>query len=358
MTDSSPAPPAAMPEAAAGWKQPAIRVLALSTALLGFIFVLNAYLSYWHGWPGAEGIIGHYGLLGFEPPTKPIKDGDFIYGFIQIAFNLLAIAGVIYYVRRTRSRTLLTDADRLSGIAAYIARSSFWAVLLIGFFDALISFLQVEGVLEDVVGKSLADDLGISRVRGGWVHVPLAIIGFIIGIFNKSLGFIWLALLVVVAELQIVILRFIFSYEQAFMADLVRFWYAAMFLFGSAYTLLHEGHVRVDVLYSGYDARKKAWVNAVGALFLGAPVCWIVLTMGMANNLSVITGPVLSFEITQSSFGMYVKYLLAAYLLVFALTMLLEFMAALLRSAGLLLGEADAVKRAEEAAAEEEPAHA
>ena len=343
--------------AATSWLQPAVRVFALCTAALSFVFVVNAYRSYWHGWPGAEGLIGHWELFGFEPPNKPLKDGDFIYGIAQLLFNFLTIVAIVFYVSRTRQRTLVVDADRLSAYAAYIARASFWAVLLVGLADAIISLLQVEGALGDVVGKELAKDLGVARVRGAWVHMPLIAIGLIIATFNKSLGFIWLALLVVAAELQIVLLRFIFSYEQAFMADLVRFWYAAMFLFGSAYTLLHEGHVRVDVLYSGFTTRKKAWVNTLGAIFLGGPVCWIVLTMGMANNLSVITGPLLSYEISQSSFGMYVKYLLAAYLLIFALTMLLEFMAALLRNAGTLLGEADALERAK-STQHEEPVHA
>ena len=147
-----------------------------------------------------------------------------------------------------------------------------------------------------------------------------------------------------VAELQIVILRFLYSYEQAFMADLVRFWYAALFLFASAYTLLHEGHVRVDVLYSGFGARRRAWVNAVGAAILGAPVCWIVMTMGLANKFSIVSGPLLSFEVTQAGFGLYVKYMLAGYLLVFAVTMLLEFMASMLSNAGVLLAEEDAPK--------------
>ncbi len=332
-------------------------MFALSVVALAFVFVVNSYLSYWHGWPGAEGLVGHYELLGFEPPTKALQGGDFVYGSIQVLFNLLTIAAIVFYVLRTRQRTLATDAERLSGYSAYIARSAFWAVLLVGFADAVISFLQVEGFLVDVVGKEMAQDLGISRVRGAWVHLPLIAVGMIIGAFNKALGFVWLALLVVVAELQIVLLRFIFSYEQAFMADLVRFWYAAMFLFGSAYTLLHEGHVRVDVLYSGFSTRRKAWVNALGAIFLGAPVCWIVLTMGLANNLSVISGPLLSFEISQSSFGMYVKYLLAAYLLIFASTMLLEFMSVLLKSAGILLREPGALAAAKETE-HEEPVHA
>ena len=80
--------------------------------------------------------------------------------------------------------------------------------------------------------------------------MPL-ILGIILATRTKTLGFHWLALLIVVGELMIVVFRFIFSYEQAFMSDLVRFWYGALFLFASAHTLLEEGHVRVDILYAG-----------------------------------------------------------------------------------------------------------
>ena len=66
----------------------------------------------------------------------------------------------------------------------------------------------------------------------------LIILSFIIGYFYRSLGFIWLALLIVIAEFQIVIARFIFSYEQTFMGDLVRFWYGGHFSYLLAHTLL------------------------------------------------------------------------------------------------------------------------
>ncbi|MEQ8701009.1 MAG: TRAP transporter small permease subunit, partial [Bauldia litoralis] len=120
---------------------------------------------------------------------------------------------------------------------------------------------------------------------------------------------------------------------------LVRFWYAALFLFSSAYTLLHEGHVRVDVVYMGFSERRKAWANAIGAVILGLPVCWIILTMGLSNKFSSISAPLLTFEVTQSGFGLYVKYLLAAFLLVYSLSMMAQFMSGLLNSAGTLLHE-------------------
>ncbi len=89
---------------------------------------------------------------------------------------------------------------------------------------------------------------------GPWIHIPLILLGFVTALFTRTLGFTWLALLIVIAELLIVISRFVFSYEQALMGDLVRYWYAALFLFASAYTLLEEGHVRVDVLYAGLQS--------------------------------------------------------------------------------------------------------
>jgi TRAP-type mannitol/chloroaromatic compound transport system permease small subunit len=89
---------------------------------------------------------------------------------------------------------------------------------------------------------------------------------------------------------------------------------------------MHEGHVRVDVLYTGFDERRKAWTNAIGSLVLGIPLCLIVIFLGMSSKASIINGPVISFEITQQgSNGLYLLYLMAVYLAVFALTMLIQF---------------------------------
>ena len=136
----------------------------------------------------------------------------------------------------------------------------------------------------------------------------------------------------------LVISRFIFEYEQAFQGDLVRFWYSALYLFASAYALIHEGHVRVDVLYTGFSEKKKAWTNSLGSLFLGIPLCLIVLFLGMGGKASIINGPVISFEITQQgSNGLYLLYLMAVYLAVFGVTMLTQFTSYFMSSSYVLL---------------------
>lgn len=252
---------------------------------------------------------------------------------LQAGIYLAAVLGAAAYVLRTPNLPLRADAARLSGIVQFMIRAAFWAVLLIGVVDAAISFLRIEGMLSAVVGPSLGSQLDFNESRGPLVHYPLVLVGIVIAALTRGgLGFHWLALLVVLAELGIVISRFIFSYEQAFMGDLVRFWYAALFLFASAYTLAQDGHVRVDVFYSRFSARKKGRTNAIGTILFGILFCWVVLIIGMSTRSSIINAPLVSYEITQSGFGLYVKYLMAAFLGIFAVSMMVQFCGYLLES--------------------------
>ncbi len=156
----------------------------------------------------------------------------------------------------------------------------------------------------------------------------------------RRISFSWLALLVVLAEFQIVISRFVFSYEQAFMGDLVRFWYAALFLLASAYTLIHEGHVRVDVFYVGFSERGQARTNVAGCLLLGWPLCWVILGTGLWGRGSSLNSPMLSFEISQSGYGMYIKYIMAGFLVVYAVSMIIQFASYFLENVAVLRGAA------------------
>jgi TRAP-type mannitol/chloroaromatic compound transport system permease small subunit len=56
-------------------------------------------------------------------------------------------------------------------------------------------------------------------------------------------------------------------------------WYlfAILFLFGASYTLRHDEHVRVDILYSHLGPKGRAWVNVLGTLLLLFPFCFLML---------------------------------------------------------------------------------
>ena len=315
-----------------------IRIFSYSILATTFVFLFNNILTVWFDWPGVKNLFSHYGLFGFKKLSKPLSDSVLNFAFLQLFFYLISILLAIFYVNRSIKQTLTADSKILDKFTAYIIRSSFWAVLIVGIADLLISFLVVEKLIEPLLGEYLKIKLVVPAFRITFVHFPLILISFVVGYFTRSVGFIWLAVLVVASEFFIVLSRFIFEYEQAFQGDLVRFWYSALYLFASAYALIHEGHVRVDVLYTNFSERKKAWTNSIGSLIFGIPLCLIVLFLGMGGKASIINGPVISFEITQQgSNGLYLLYLMAIYLAVFAVSMLIQFTSYFMSSSDKLL---------------------
>lgn len=292
-----------------------VRMFGWFTLACLVVFLINNYLTNWLGWPG---------------PTAAFSGAEGGLAWVQLLAFPVACAVAAVYVTRSSMRGLREDSLFISNINVVLIRMAFFMVLYVGLADAVISFLRVEGLLPAVVGDKMATDLGISSFRGVYVHMPLIAVAIVTGAFGRTLGFHWLALLAVAAELLIVITRFVFSYEQAFMADLVRFWYAALFLFASAHTLLEEGHVRVDVLYSGFASKTKGKVNAFGSVLLGISLCWVVLVIGMFGKASIINSAILAFETTQTGFGMYVKYIMAGFLGIFAISMMIQFVSYLL----------------------------
>ena len=315
-----------------------IRIFSYSVLSVTFVFLVNNVLTIWFDWPGVKQLFSQYELFGFSKLSKSLEGSVLFLAFIQLFFYFISVLLVIFYVLKSINQSLEYDAKILTKFTAYVIRSSFWAVLIVGAADLLISFMVVEKLVEPILGETLKIKLVVPNFRITFVHFPLILISFVIGYFTRTVGFIWLAILVVASEFSIVVSRFIFEYEQAFQGDLVRFWYSALYLFASAYALMHEGHVRVDVLYTGFSERKKAWTNSMGSLVLGIPLCLIVIFLGMGGKASIINGPVMSFEITQQgSNGLYLLYLMAIYLAVFAVSMLTQFTSYFMSSTHTLL---------------------
>ena len=222
-----------------------IRIFSFSILAITFVFLINNVLTVWFDWPGIKQLFSQYGLFGFKKLSKPLEESVLTFAFIQLFFYFISVLLVIFYVFKSINQTLESDAEILTKFTAYIIRSSFWAVLIVGLADFLVSFMVVEKLVEPILGETLKVKLVIPTFRITFVHFPLILISFVIGYFTRTVGFIWLAVLVVGSEFTIVLSRFIFEYEQAFQGDLVRFWYSALYLFASAYALMHEGHVEL-----------------------------------------------------------------------------------------------------------------
>ena len=119
-----------------------LRILSYSVIAFTLAFLLNNLLTVWGEWPVVKKIFSHYELFGHK--QKSLQGSDLNLGYMQIGLYLICIGLLISYVFKTYSQTLETDSAILSKFSAYIVRSSFWAVFLVGLADFIISFMVVE----------------------------------------------------------------------------------------------------------------------------------------------------------------------------------------------------------------------
>ena len=103
----------------------------------------------------------------------------------------------------------------------------------------------------------------------------IAVVRIIDG-FNEWVGraVSWLVVLMVINVFCVVVLRYIFSVGWIWMQETYVWMHGTVFMLGAGYTLLHDGHVRIDLFYREASARYKAAVNLVGSLFLALPLIW------------------------------------------------------------------------------------
>ncbi|MES9975216.1 MAG: TRAP transporter small permease subunit, partial [Candidatus Thiodiazotropha sp.] len=69
----------------------------------------------------------------------------------------------------------------------------------------------------------------------------------------------WLSLFMVLVTFAVVVLRYVFDLGWIWLQESVTFMHGALFLVGAAYTLKHEGHVRVDIFFQRFSPQRQAW---------------------------------------------------------------------------------------------------
>ena len=82
------------------------------------------------------------------------------------------------------------------------------------------------------------------------------------------------------ATFIIVALRYGFNLGWIWMQESVVYMHGMLFMLTAGYTLLKQGHVRVDIFYRPANRRYKAAVDLFGALFLLWPTCLVILYYG------------------------------------------------------------------------------
>ncbi len=145
----------------------------------------------------------------------------------------------------------------------------------------------------------------------------------------------WLTLFMVLVTFLIVVLRYGFDLGWIAMQESVTYMHALVFLLGAAYTLKHDGHVRVDIFYRGMSPRGRAWVDLLGTVFLLMPVFGFIFWVSweyVASSWSLHEG-------SREAGGLPFVYLLKTAILVMAALMLLQGLALALRAVAALRGD-------------------
>lgn len=148
------------------------------------------------------------------------------------------------------------------------------------------------------------------------------------------------SLLIMMLTVLIVILRYGFqtghlslgglSISSIAMQESVMYLHALLFMLASAYTLKHNDHVRVDVLYRRFHLRNKAWVDLLGTLFLLFPTCGFIFY----SSLDFVDFAWKIRERSGEAEGLAYVYVLKTLIPVMCISLILQGIAECLRAIG------------------------
>ena len=90
-------------------------------------------------------------------------------------------------------------------------------------------------------------------------------------------GVSWLSLGMVLVVFGDVIFRYLFRITSGATQELEWYLFGIVYLLAAGYTMLHDEHVRVDIIYSKLSPRRKAWFDFVLLLVFFFPSCLMVI---------------------------------------------------------------------------------
>lgn len=150
--------------------------------------------------------------------------------------------------------------------------------------------------------------------------------------FGRTMA--WMSLLMVVTMFFTVLLRYAFNIPTIAVSEAVVYMHALIFMLGSAYTLKHEGHVRVDIFYQRFSGQRQAWVELLGGVLMLMPMMLYIFI----SSWDYVAASWSQLEGSAEPGGLPAVFLLKTTMLLFALLMMLQGSANMIRAALRLKG--------------------
>ena len=121
---------------------------------------------------------------------------------------------------------------------------------------------------------------------------------------NENVGKLsyWLILAAVLISTGNAIVRYAFDMSSNAWLELQWYLFSFVFLFCAGYTLLHNQHVRIDIITGGLSGRAKAWIEIFGTLFFLLPMAVTIMWL----SWPVFTDAWASGEVSTNAGGLLV----------------------------------------------------
>jgi len=144
----------------------------------------------------------------------------------------------------------------------------------------------------------------------------------------------WLTLFMVMTTFIIVVLRYVFDIGWIALQESVSYMHAIIFMLGAAYTLKHNAHVRVDILYQRCPPITQAWIDCIGTLLLLMPVTGFIIW----SSWEYVADSWAIQESSRNSGGLPGVYLLKSSIILMAVLLILQSISLFLQNLFIALG--------------------
>jgi TRAP-type mannitol/chloroaromatic compound transport system permease small subunit len=96
---------------------------------------------------------------------------------------------------------------------------------------------------------------------------------------NEQIGKLsyWLILAAVLISAGNAVMRYTFNMSSNAWLEIQWYLFSFVFLFCAGYTLLHNQHVRIDVISSNLSGRGRAWIDILGTIFFLLPMAITIM---------------------------------------------------------------------------------
>lgn len=110
---------------------------------------------------------------------------------------------------------------------------------------------------------------------------PLLSLSRLIDRFSEFVGrwLAWLVLLAVLISAANAVVRKAFNISSNAFLEIQWYLFAAVFLVAAGYTMLKQGHVKIDVVSGRFSKRTQIWIEIIGLVFFVFPLVFTVIQL-------------------------------------------------------------------------------